>query len=347
MSSEKVLAVRFYEANKPLRLEKVDLPSVGDDDVLVDIKAAGICHSELHMINGIFAPASPPPITLGHEASGVVESVGKNVKHIEIGDRVGIDYVLSCGTCKYCLVGKDNLCDNFKVMMVNADGSWAEKIVVPKRHIHKLPANLGFPEGAIMNCAVFTSYHAAKIADLHTGETTLIYGLGGVGINLVQWAKVFGSTDIIAVDLEDEKLDLAKRKGATATVNPKNGDPIKQVKDLTGDGVDTAFEVIGLVDTTRKTMGTVKKGGKVCLVGMCFDNVPISTVNDVMTPEIKIMSPQDHVKSEIPQVIRYIETGRFDLSGVVSHKLPLSEANKGVEMLNKRIGNPVRVVLEP
>ena len=347
MNSEKVLAVRFYEANKPLRIEEVELSPVGDDDVLVEVKAAGICHSELHMINGLFPPAIPPPITLGHEASGIVASKGKNVKNVAIGDRVGIDYVLSCGTCRFCLAGKDNLCDNFKVMMVNADGSWTEKIVVPKRHVHKLPTNLGFAEGAIMNCAVFTSYHAAKLANLRTGETALIYGLGGVGINLVQWARIFGATDIIAVDLEDEKLKLAKQKGATITVNPRNGDPIKQVRDLTEGGVDTAFEVIGLVDTTRKTMGCVKKGGKLVLVGMCFDNVPISTVNDVMTPEIKIMSPQDHVESEIPEVLSYIELGRFDLSGVVSHKLPLNKANEGVEILNKRIGNPVRVVLEP
>lgn len=347
MNPEKVLAVRFYEANKPLKVEEVELPQVGEDDVLVDVKAAGICHSELHVINGIFHPATPPPITLGHEASGIITSKGKNVKNVEIGDRVGIDYVLSCGTCSFCLAGKDNLCDNFKVMMVNADGSWVEKIVVPKRHVHILPKNLGFAEGAIMNCAVFTSYHAAKLANLQTGETALVYGLGGVGINLVQWARIFGATDIIAVDLEDEKLKLAKQKGATGTVNPRNGDPVKQIRDMTNGGVDTAFEVIGLVDTTRKTLASIKKGGKAVLVGMCFDNVPISTVNDVMTPEIKIMSPQDHVKSEIPQVIRYIESGRFDLGGVVSHKLPLTKANEGVEILNKRIGNPVRVVLEP
>jgi len=346
MSSEKVLSARFYEAHKPLKLEQVSLPSMEDDDVLIEVKAAGICHSELHLVNGRLSP-SVTPITLGHEASGIVSAKGKKVKKLELGDRVGIDYVLSCGTCRFCVAGKDNLCDNFKVMIVNADGSWTEKIVVPQRHVHKLPKNLGFPEGAIMNCAVFTSYHAAKLANLGTGETALIYGLGGVGINLVQWARVFGATDIIAVDLEEEKLKLAKQKGATATVNPKDGDPVKQVRDMTDGGVDTAFEVIGLVDTTRKTLGAVKKGGKLVLVGMCFDNVPYSTVNDIMTPEIKIMSPQDHVKSEIPEVISYIEHGRFDMSNVVSHRLPLSRANEGVDMLNKRIGNPVRIVLEP
>jgi 2-desacetyl-2-hydroxyethyl bacteriochlorophyllide A dehydrogenase len=343
----KVLAARYYEPRKPLKLEQVELPKVQDDDVLVRIKAAGVCHSDLHTINGLFPPAKPPPITLGHEMSGIVEEKGKNVKKVEIGDRVGADYVLSCGTCSYCVAGKDNLCDNFKVMAVNTDGAWTEKIVVPQRHIHRLPHNVGFPEGAIMNCAVMTSYHAMKLAQVSAGDTVLVYGLGGVGINAIQWAKVFGATEIIGVDLEEGKLDLAKRTGATITVNPKDGDPVQRVRELTGGGVDVGFEVIGLVDTVRKMIGCVKKGGKAVMVGMCFDNVPISPVNDVMTPEIKLMSPQDHLKAEIPQVLKLIENGRFDLSHSVSHRLPLKEVNEGVRILNERIGNPVRVVLEP
>ncbi len=343
---EKVLAARYYEPHEPLMLEEVELPPLSDDDVLIDIKAAGICHSDLHTINGLFPPAKPPPITLGHELSGIVAQKGKNVKKAEVGNHVGADYVLSCGTCSYCLAGKDNLCDNFKAMAVNVDGAWTEKIVVPQRHVHKLPRNIGFPEGAIMNCAVMTSYHAMKLAQVSAGDTVLIYGLGGVGINAVQWAKIFGATEIIGVDIEDGKLDLAKQMGATATINAKYEDPVKRVRDMTG-GVDIGFEIIGLVDTVKKMMGCVKKGGKAVMVGMCFDNVPISPVNDLMTSEIKLMSPQDHLKAEIPQVLKFIENGRFDLSRTVSHKLPLKEVNKGVQILEGRIGNPVRVVLEP
>jgi 2-desacetyl-2-hydroxyethyl bacteriochlorophyllide A dehydrogenase len=343
----KVLAARFYEPHKPLRLEKVELPKVGDDDVLIEIKAAGVCHSDLHTINGLFPPAKPPPITLGHELSGIVAEKGKNVKKVELGDRVGADYVLSCGTCQYCSVGKDNLCDNFKVMAVNVDGAWTEKIVVPQRHVHKLPRNIDFPEGAIMNCAVMTSYHAMKLAQVSAGDTVLIYGLGGVGMNAVQWAKIFGATEIIVADIEDAKLKLAKEKGATVTINPKNEDPVKKVLEITDGGVDVGFEVIGLVETIKKVIACVRKGGKAVVVGMCFDNVPISFVDEVMTREIKLMSPQDHLKSEIPQVIKFIESGRFDLSKSVSHKLPLKDVNEAIRILNERIGNPVRVVLEP
>src|ERR1700730_6908313 len=136
-----VLAARFYKAKDPVRVEEVRVPSVGDSDVLIDVKASGICHSDLHTINGLADPGMPPPLTLGHEASGVVANKGKNVSNVELGDRVGIDYVLSCGRCTYCLTGRDNLCDNFSVMAFNADGGWKEKIVVPSRHVHKLPEN--------------------------------------------------------------------------------------------------------------------------------------------------------------------------------------------------------------
>jgi len=135
--------------------------------------------------------------------------------------------------------------------------------------------------------------------------------------------------------------------GASATINSKNDDPISKVHDITSDGVDVGFEIIGLVDTAKKMMKCVKKGGRAVIVGMCFDNVPISPVNDLMTPEITLMSPQDHLKSEIPQVIKFIEGGRFDLSHAVTHKFPLRQVNEAVKVLNERIGNPGRVVLEP
>ncbi len=343
----KVLAARFYERGNPLILEEVVLPPVGDNDVLIEVKASGICHSDLHIINGLVQVGVPPPLTLGHEASGVVIEKGKSVLQVEVGDKVGLDYVLSCGRCRYCLTGRDNLCDNFSVMAFNVDGSWAEKVVMPMRHVHKLPKNIGYPEGAIMNCAVMTAYHAAKLAPVFAGSSVLVYGLGGVGINLVQWAKLFGATEIIAVDLEDSKLQLSKEKGATITINPKGVEVVKQIRDASNGGVDIGFEVIGRVDTERYTIESIRKGGKAVLVGICNEKVPIHVVNDIQVPEIAVMSPQDHLKAEIPQVLKFIESGKFDLTGVVSHRFPLRDANRGVQVLNERIGNPSRIVLEP
>jgi 2-desacetyl-2-hydroxyethyl bacteriochlorophyllide A dehydrogenase len=343
----KVLAVRYYEPGKPLRLEQVELPTLGDNDVLIEVKAAGVCHSELHMIRGRLPP-TPIPAILGHEMSGVIADKGKGVSKFGIGDPVGVDYIWSCGTCRCCLVGRENLCDNPRVMgFLNAAGSWAEKAVVPVRHVHRLPSNLDFPEGAIMNCAVMTAYHAMKSAQVSAGDSVLVYGLGGLGTTAVQWARIFGATEIIGVDLEEGKLNLATRMGATAVVNPKDGDPVKQIRDMTDGGVDIGFEFIGLPTTITNMVRCVRKSGKAVLVGMCFDPLPLSPVSDLMFGEIQLLSVTDHVKAEIAQVVKFIEDGRLDLSQSVSHKFRLQDANEAVRVLSERIGNPVRVVLEP
>jgi 2-desacetyl-2-hydroxyethyl bacteriochlorophyllide A dehydrogenase len=343
---EEALSARFYAAKQPLKLETVQISAMGDDQVLVDVKAASICHSDLHTIAGRQVPATTP-ITLGHEASGVVAAKGKDVTGIEVGDRVGVDYVHSCGRCQYCLKGKDNLCDNFTVMSFNTPGSWAEKVVVPGRHVHRLPANVGFPEGAMLNCAVMTAYHAVKYAQMMPGASVVVYGLGGVGLSLLKWTKIAGATDIIAVDLEEEKLKVARREGATATVNPREGNPVEQIRKLTNGGVDIGFEVIGKTESEKNVVASVKKGGQAVLVGMCWDPLPVHVVNDLQVPEVKIMSPQDHLKSEIPEVLRLIETGRFVFGDAVTHKFPLESANEAVGILQNRVGNPGRVVLEP
>ena len=296
---EQVLAARFYAAKQPLRLETIQIPAPGEDEVEVDVKAASICHSDLHTIAGRQVPETIP-ITLGHEASGIIAAKGKSVTNVEVGDRVGIDYVQSCGKCRYCLRGKDNLCDNFAVMSFNRDGSWKEKVIVPGRHVHKLPSNVGFPEGAMLNCAVMTAYHAVKYAQQQPGASVLVYGLGGVGLSLLKWVKIAGATDIIAVDLEDEKLKIARREGATATINPKNGNPVDEIRKLTGGGVDIGYEVIGKIESERNTVSSVRKGGQAVLVGMSWDPIPIHVVNDLQVPEVKVMSPQDHLKSGDP-----------------------------------------------
>jgi len=344
---EEVLSARFYGAKQPLRLEGVQVPEVGDGDVLVEVRAASICHSDLHTIAGRQTPGMVP-ITLGHEASGVVASKGRDVANVEVGDRVGVDYVQSCGRCRYCLTGRDNLCDNFTVMAFNAEGSWKEKVVVPGRHVHRLPENVGFPEGAMLNCAVMTAYHAVKLAGLSPGASVLVYGLGGVGLSLLKWARIAGAAEIIAVDLEEGKLATARREGATATVNPREGDPVGRIRSLTGGrGVEVGFEVIGKTESERNVVSSVAKGGQAILVGMCWDPLPVHVVNDLQVPEVKIMSPQDHLKSEIPEVLRLIETGRFTFADAVTHRFPLSSVNEAVGVLQNRIGNPGRVVLEP
>lgn len=339
---ESVLSARFYGPNKPLKLEQVELPNVGDDEVLVSVKAAGICHSDILLLEGKFGPGIVP-MTLGHEASGVIVEKGKRVDNLDEGDRVGVDYMLSCGICDYCKVGKTNLCDNLKI----GRGAWTEKFVRPAQHVYKLPPNLDFTEAAIMSCAIPTAYHAMKFSGLCPDQKVLIYGLGGVGMSGLQWAKIFGSKMIIAVDLEDKKLQIARQMGATDTVNAREVDPVKRVKDISGGGVDFGFEFIGLAPTARNTIDSVRKGGKAVLVGMCTEKISISPVYDMMLKEVQLLSPSDHVKSEMFEVYKYVKNGEYNLSKSVSHKLPLKEVNEGVRILREQIGSPARIVLEP
>jgi propanol-preferring alcohol dehydrogenase len=343
---EQVLAARFYAAREKLRIEEIPNPPVGDDDVEIQIRAAGVCHTDLHTIGG---KQTPPvvPRTLGHEASGVVISTGKNVKNVTVGDRVGIDYVWSCGRCDYCLAGKHNLCDDLFFMSSSVDGSWKEKVVAPSRHVHRLPSNIGFAEGAILNCAVMTAYHATKVAKTKRGMSIAIYGLGGVGMCLLKWAKISGAAELIAVDQDEERLRIARREGATTSINPKNGSPVDQILKLTRGGVDIGFEVIGKIQTYRDTLSSVRKGGKAVLVGMCWEPFPINVLTDLQFREVKILSPADHVKPEIHEVLRLIETNRFQFEDAVTHRFPLREANEAVNVLQNRIGNPGRVILEP
>ena len=341
-----VLAARFYEQKKPLRLEQVELPTLTEGDILIEVKAAGICHSDVHVVNGLLPPAKVP-ITLGHEIAGIVAEKGNNVPEFEAGDRVGVDYVYNCGTCYYCRNGMDNLCDNCRYLVLNLDGGWTEKIVAPKRQVHRLPRNLGFPEGAIMNCAVMTAYHAMKLARVSAAETVAVYGIGGIGMQLVQLARVFGASEIVAVGRNETKLRMAKELGATTTVNAAEGDPVKMVHDATGGGVDAAFEAVGTVDTVKRTIGLVKKGGRAVIIGITIENVPISPVADLMAPEIKLLGSSDHLKSENSEVSSLIEHGRLDLSRSVTHRLPLAQANEGVRIVDEEIGNPIRVVLQP
>jgi alcohol dehydrogenase, propanol-preferring len=341
-----MLSARFYAANEKIRVEEVPVPAVGDDDVEVQVKAAGVCHSDLHTINGR-QTARVVPIALGHEGSGVVVATGKNVKNVAVGDRVGIDYIWSCGQCGFCIAGKTNLCDKKFIMSSGVEGTWRERIVAPSRHVHVLPANISFAEGAILNCAVMTGYHAAKLAETKPGVSVLVYGLGGVGMNVLKWSKIAGAAEIIAVDQDEERLRIAKREGATSTINPTGASPVDEIKRLTGGGVDIGFEVIGKVETYRNTLSSVKKGGKAVLIGMCWEPFPIHVLKDLQFGERRIISPEDHTKPEIYEVLRLIETNRFQFGDAITHKFPLKEVNEAVNVLQNRIGNPGRVILEP
>lgn len=338
-----MLAARFYEPNKPLRLEQVPVPTVGDNDVLVRIKAAGICGSEIHVwkgrdTSGVF------PRTLGHEGAGIVEKVGSNVRGIAPGQRVLLDYNVTCGMCRFCRNGHENLCTNLEYIGYQREGTYQEYDAVPAKNAIPLPDNVSFEEGAIISCGVVTAFHGIKQGDIRIGDHVIIVGLGGVGLHGIQFARMQGAGQIMAVDIMDSKLKLAKEQGADYVVNPTKEDFAAKAKELWG-GADAAFEFIGLAKTLKDSIRSLSRGGKAVAIGMCFQDLTFNPEADFRFLEAQIRSSSDHTSDDLRKLLELVALKKVDLSKSITHKLKLEEVNKGLEMLDSKQDNPVRIVL--
>jgi threonine dehydrogenase-like Zn-dependent dehydrogenase len=348
-------AALLKKFDQPLAVESVNVPEIDDSSVLVKVEAAGICHSDLHIWHG--REFNKIPLILGHEGAGIVEKVGSAVKNVKPGDRVMLDYRLTCGQCYYCSSGRTNLCDNARDIGFDYDGAYAEYVTIPAREAFHLPSEISFDVGAVMACAVVTGYHATRISELRASDTVAIIGIGGIGYNILKFARLFGARKIIAVDVDDRKLSRASKLGAE-TINPKEGGGSieKLVKGLTnGEGVDIAFEAIGRARTAEAAIRSLGKAGRAIQVGVCTETVTLTPWNDLMMNpattnsgrEVQIRSSIDHLRSEIFEVIELVRTRKIDLSDAVTHSVSLEDANSGLQMLESKTGDPMRIVIHP
>lgn len=339
-------AVRLHRVGEPLSVDEVPRPTLKPGEVLVDIKASGVCHSDLNYRDGI-GTVGHLPIILGHEIAGVVAEVGDGVEDFEVGDRVVVHYVISCGRCRYCAMGKENLCEHYAMIGKDVDGGFAEYIAVPARNLVRLPEDLPYEQGAILGCAVSTPLHALRRADLKAGETIVIYGVGGLGVHAVQLAsRVFGAGLVVAVDVAEYKLELARRLGADVVINPLHEEPAERVREETeGRMADVVLDLVGHRETIMKGIECVGKGGRMTLVGIGPEDITLSPYKTIIGREMTIIGVNDHLKSELYQLVDLVASGRLDLSTSITHKLPLEEANRALEMLEKKLDNPIRIVL--
>ncbi|MDB6028127.1 MAG: Alcohol dehydrogenase GroES domain protein [Verrucomicrobiales bacterium] len=340
-------AVRLIQPKAPLELHDVPTPKPGSRDVLIRVKAAGICHSDAHYRSGI-SRVEPLPLTLGHEVSGVVESVGGDVAQFEAGDRVCVHYMATCGHCDYCDLGSEQFCTTGKMIGKYRDGGYAEFILVPDRSVFRLPEEIPFEQGAIMMCSSSTSFHALKKVRLQAGESVAIYGVGGLGISAVQLAKAMGAGEVFAVDINERKLDLAKRFGATP-VNAAKTDAVEQIKSLTnGRGADIALELIGLPKTMRQAVQSLAIFGRAGLVGLTRETFEVAPYDEVLNREAEIIGVSDHLASEIPQLLEFARTRKLDLSHGIIKTIPLDvgQINTTLDGL-ERFSDDIRVVITP
>ena len=337
-------ALRLVAPGHPVALHDVPVPAVGRGEVLVRVRAAGICHSDAHYRGGR-SPVHPLPLTLGHEVAGVVERTGEDVTLVREGDRVCLHYLIACADCFHCSRGSEQFCRTGSMLGHYRDGGWAEYVVVPERNAVRLPEEIPFEHGAVLMCSSATSLHALRKARLAGGETVAVFGVGGLGMSAVQLARALGALDVYAVDLDPAKLRLAERYGAIAV--DAAGDAVATIRERTGGrGVDVALELIGLPVTMRQAVQAVGVQGRAVIAGLADRPLELDTYRDLLGKEAELIGANDHLLQELPGLIELARRGTLDLSEIVARTVPLDAAAvNGVLDELDRFGAPVRTVI--
>jgi len=338
-------AAVFHGAGRPLEVTDVTTPIPGPGEALVRVAACGVCHTDLHYLDHGTPTFKPPPLVLGHEIAGTVASLGSGVEGLTAGDSVLAAAVLPCGLCPNCRDGRENICERSRMLGNNLDGGFAEYVVVPGKDLFQVPAELPLAESAVIADAVTTPYHAVvRRGRVTAGDWVVVFGCGGVGLNVVQLAAAVGGR-VIAVDQVDGKLEWARRLGAEATFNPSRvGRLDRELRRVTGAGADVAFEVIGKAATQEQAFASVRAGGRVVLVGYSGDPLPLNAAR-LMYREIEVIGSLGCRPVDYPRVIELARLGRIRVGDLVTHRFPLAAINEAFDAL--RGGDVIRAIVIP
>lgn len=279
--SNKMKAAVLHEFGQPLQIEEVDIPTPGAGQIVVKMQASGVCHTDLHAVEGDWPVKPSPPFIPGHEGVGLVTAVGDNVEHIKEGDRVGVPWLYTaCGHCTHCLGGWETLCEKQENTGYSVNGSFAEYVLADANYVGHIPDSVDSVEIAPVLCAGVTVYKGLKMTDTRPGQWVVISGIGGLGHMAVQYAIAMG-LNVAAVDIDDEKLEFAKKLGATITVNAKNTDPSEYLQQEIG-GAHGALITAVSEKAFEQALGMVRRGGTVVLNGLPPGDFPLSIFNTVL-----------------------------------------------------------------
>ncbi|HKE66146.1 MAG TPA: alcohol dehydrogenase catalytic domain-containing protein [Micromonosporaceae bacterium] len=353
-------ALVLSEVGAPMQLAEIDLPAPGPNQVRVRIAAAGVCHSDLSLANGTLR--QPVPAVLGHEGAGTVVEIGAGVTGVVPGDRVVLNWSPACGTCQFCRRGEGYLCihgadagtepyarlsDGTPLYPGLGTAAFAEETVVPAGGVVPLPDGVPFADAALLGCAVLTGYgavtHAARV---RSGESVVVYGLGGVGLAVVQSARLAGADPIIGVDVNPGKEPLARRAGAThfLVADPPDAKPVvpRQVRELTGDGTDHAIECVGRAATIRAAWSSTRRGGATTVVGVgrADDMVAFSALelfHFARTLRGCVYGNGDPT-TDLPVLAGHVREGRLDVAALVTDRIGLGDIPAAFERMSAGIG---------
>ena len=358
-------AAVFRKVQEPLTIEGVDVDKPWGREVLVRTAATGVCHSDLHVVDGLGRFALDRPIVLGHEGAGVVEAVGADVTTVRPGDHVVACLSGFCGSCAQCLDGHPNLCTGGVVTRPDSGAprlsqkgapfrqfigisSYAEKMLLHENSIVKIDADLPLDRAALVGCGVLTGVGAAlRTSGLQAGQTVAVFGCGGVGLSIVQGARIGGARQIIGVDMFDGKLEMAKRVGATHVVNSAQDDPVKAVRALTkGAGVDHSFEAVGNAKLVRQAIESLAIRGTATIVGVMPPDAMIEFPWMAIRPECKVQTSRmgsNRFRMDIPLYLEFYRQGKLMLDEMVSRRGKLGDINEAFRAM--KAGEVARSVL--
>lgn len=338
----------------PSKLEFVDFPEPkpADDEVVVRIRACGICGSDIHGWDGSSGRRNPPLI-MGHEASGEIVATGPRVQNWRTGDRVTFDSMISCGVCRYCQEGQTNLCENRRVVGVSPveykqHGAFAERLAIPGRILYRLPDALPFEQAAMVE-PVSIAIHAIKRTTITPTTTAVVVGSGMIGLLVIQALRWAGAKQIVAVDLADNRLALAKQLGATHTINSGKADTAAEVMKITGGlGAEVSFEVVGFTPTLNLALSVLKRGGSCVLVGNLSPKTQDFPLQAVVTKEITLTGSCASTAEDYPLCLELIAKGTINVKPMIETVAPLQDGAGWFEKLSAKDGGKyMKVILAP
>ncbi len=338
----------LLSAYNQLSVTDVPVPSIGDEDVLVRVRACGICGSDVHGYTGE-SGRRIPPIVMGHEAAGVIEDVGAGVTGVAAGDRVTFDSTVSCGRCAFCRRGESNLCDNRMVLGVSCgdyrrNGAFAEFVSVPARIVYRLPDSLAFEHAALIE-AVSVAVHAVRRKVPAASDRVVVIGCGMIGLLIIQVLSHEGSREIVAVDVDERRRALAAKLGAAKTIDAKQNVAAALKEATAGQGADHAYEVVGRSETVQSAVRAVRKGGTVTLVGNLAPMVELP-MQEVVTRELTLLGTCAS-SGEYPECIELLASGAVNVAPLISVAAPLEEGPVWFDRLHRADGQLMKVILRP
>jgi len=342
-------AARLVKPGEPLRIEELPVPQPGADEVLVRVAACGLCGTDLHLAVAGDIPVERTPITLGHEGAGTIAALGRDVKGLREGDRVALFPAAYCGACRFCRQGRESLCEASKVYGMARDGALAEFVVAPARAVIPMPAGVPFEIGAIVTDGVATPFHALRRRGaLRAGETVAVFGCGGLGTHAILLARLTGAARVAAIDVDPAALARARALGADVAIDAREGDPSKAIRAAFGrGGVDLAIECVGSQATVEAAVRALDKCGRAVLVGVGMARPVLPPLLAFVGREQSVLGSFGMDRADIEDLFALIGAGRLELSGSISARYPLAQADAALQHLAQKTAGVVRVVVTP